>query len=87
MRILTPTNLSMSSSSKVISDIVFELRSELANIWMKGIKNGWIIKMSLWIISVYVSEEMVYFVQEKVRNKLRISRASYLVIVTYFTWV
>ena len=77
----------MSSSSKVISDIVFELRSELANIWMKGIKNGWIIKMSLWIISVYVSEEMVYFVQEKVRNKLRISRASYLVIVTYFTWV
>ena len=80
----------MSSSSKVISDFVFELVWAgvwAGQYWMKGIKNGWIIKMSLWIISVYVSEEMVYFVQEKVRNKLRISRASYLVIVTYFTWV
>ena len=42
----------------------FELRSELGNIWMKGIKNGWIIKMSLWIIPVYLSERMIHLIQD-----------------------
>ena len=65
---------SISSGSKVIVNFVFELRSELGNICMKGIK----------IISVCQSEDMVHFVQEKVRNKLGISRASsYSCLLTY----
>ena len=42
----------------------FELGSEFGNIWMKGIKNGWIIKISLWIIPACLSEDMVHFVQD-----------------------
>ena len=60
--------LSMSSSSKVISDFVLELVWAgvwPGQYWMKGIKNGWIIKISLWIISVWLSEDMVHFGQDK----------------------
>ena len=57
---------SMSSGSKVIVDLVFELAWAevcMGNICIKGIKNGWITNISRWIIDVCLSDTMVHFIQ------------------------
>ena len=45
-----------------------ELRSELGNILIKGIKNGWITEMSLWINHVCLSDVIVHLLQKTSGN-------------------
>ena len=59
----------------------FELRSELANISMKGIKNGLINKMNLWIfLSVWVR---IWFISFKKMWEIRSEFLEHYVTYSY----